>query len=138
MKNNINKVKGQRGKTAKRLMKSMFAAGLLTLASCESNLDKINENPNDQASIDPKFLLTYVEKYTFQVNGDNMYASRMMIGTDGENSYQYMKWNDASFEVYTKGLLNTGKMMQEAEKINNKNYAAIGKFLRAYHFSISV
>jgi hypothetical protein len=33
-----------------------------------------------------------------------MYASRMMIGTDGENKYQYMKWNDASFEVYTKGF----------------------------------
>jgi hypothetical protein len=25
-------------------------------------------------------------------------------------------------------------MMQEAEKINNKNYVAIGKFYRAYHF----
>ncbi len=24
--------------------------------------------------------------------------------------------------------------MQEAEKIKNKNYVAIGKFLRAYHF----
>ncbi|WP_312286488.1 SusD/RagB family nutrient-binding outer membrane lipoprotein [Chryseobacterium gleum] len=134
MKNTINNIKGQKGKTAKWLMKSIVAAGLLTLASCESNLDTINENPNDQASIDPKFLLTFVEKYTFQVNGDNMYASRMMIGTDGENSYQYMKWNDASFEVYTKGLLNTGKMMQEAEKRGNKNYLAIGKFLRAYHF----
>jgi hypothetical protein len=106
----------------------------MTLASCESNLDKINENPNDQASIDPKYLLTYVSRDAFQVNGDNMYASRMMIGTDGENKYQYMKWNDASFEVYTKALLNTVKMMQEAEKIHNKNYVAIGKFLRAYHF----
>lgn len=63
-----------------------------------------------------------------------MYASRMMIGTDGENSYQYMKWNDASFEAYTKNLLNVGKMMDEAAKINNKNYQAIGKFYRAYHF----
>ena len=48
MKNNINKVTEQKGKTAKWLMKSLFAAGLLTLASCESNLDTINENPNDQ------------------------------------------------------------------------------------------
>ena len=86
MKNTINKVKGLKSKTTKGVLKSIFAAGLLTLASCESNLDTINENPNDQASIDPKFLLTYVEKYTFQVDGDNMYASRMMIGTDGEIS----------------------------------------------------
>lgn len=118
----------------KNSIKSLFVIGLFTLTSCESNLDTINENPNDQASIDPKFLLTYVSKSAFQVNGDNMYASRMMIGTDGENTYQYMKWNDASFDVYTSGLLNTVKMMQEAEKINNKNYQAIGKFYRAFYF----
>ncbi|MCS3530777.1 SusD/RagB family nutrient-binding outer membrane lipoprotein [Chryseobacterium sp. JUb7] len=118
----------------KNSIKSLFFVGLLALTSCETNLDTINENPNDQASIDPKFLLTYVSKSAFQVNGDNMYASRMMIGTDGENTYQYMKWNDASFDVYTSGLLNTVKMMQEAEKINNKNYQAIGKFYRAYYF----
>lgn len=133
MKNNI-KAKALKSKTAKRLMRSVFFAGLLSLASCESSLDQINDNPNDQATIDPKYLLTYVSKNTFQVNGDNMYASRMMIGTDGENTYQYMKWDNTSFEVYTKQLLNTVKMMQEAEKINNKNYIAVGKFLRAYHF----
>jgi hypothetical protein len=44
----------------------LFAAGFLALASCESNLDKINENPNDQASIDPKYLLTYVSKMLFR------------------------------------------------------------------------
>ncbi|ANF51032.1 hypothetical protein A0O34_11140 [Chryseobacterium glaciei] len=118
----------------KNIIKSLFIVGLFAVTSCETNLDTINENPNDQASIDPKFLLTYVSKSAFQVNGDNMYASRMMIGTDGENTYQYMKWNDASFDVYTSGLLNTAKMMQEAEKINNKNYQAIGKFYRAYYF----
>ncbi|MCQ9642077.1 SusD/RagB family nutrient-binding outer membrane lipoprotein [Chryseobacterium sp. WG14] len=138
MKNNINgiaKIASQNGKTAKWLtIKSLLIAGTLALASCESSLDKINENPNDKASVDPKVLLTYVSKDAFQINGDNMYASRMMIGTDGENTYQYMKWNDTSFEVYTKGLLNTAKMMQEAEKINNKNYVAIGKFYRAYYF----
>ncbi|KQT28506.1 hypothetical protein ASG22_20110 [Chryseobacterium sp. Leaf405] len=118
----------------KNILKSIFIVGLFALTSCESDLDKINENPNDQASVDPKFLLTYVSSTAFQVNGDNMYASRMLIGTDGENSYQYMKWGDASFDTYTKGLLNTAKMMQEAEKINNKNYQAIGKFYRAYYF----
>jgi hypothetical protein len=118
----------------KNILTSIFIAGLVMLTSCESDLDKINENPNDQASVDPKYLLTYVSSDAFQVNGDNMYASRMMIGTDGENTYQYMKWNDASFDAYTKGLLSTEKMMQEAEKINNKNYQAIGKFYRAFYF----
>ncbi len=118
----------------KNSIKSLFVVGLLALTSCESSLDTINENPNDQASIDPKFLLTYVSKDAFQVNGDNMYASRMLIGTDGENVYQYMKWNTTSFGIYSTGLLNTVKMMEEADKINNKNYQAIGKFYRAYYF----
>ncbi|WP_267406843.1 MULTISPECIES: SusD/RagB family nutrient-binding outer membrane lipoprotein [unclassified Chryseobacterium] len=118
----------------KNSIKSLFVVGLLALTSCESSLDTINENPNDQASIDPKFLLTYVSKDAFQVNGDNMYASRMLIGTDGENVYQYMKWNTTSFGIYSTGLLNTVKMMEEATKINNKNYQAIGKFYRAYYF----
>ncbi|MGV4415409.1 SusD/RagB family nutrient-binding outer membrane lipoprotein [Chryseobacterium sp. T1] len=118
----------------KNIIKSLFGILILSLTSCETSLDTINENPNDQASIDPKFLLTYVSKMTFEVKGDNMYASRMMIATDGENPYQYMKWNDASFDVYSKSLLNVTKMMTEAEKINNKNYQAIGKFYRAYHF----
>lgn len=118
----------------KNSIKSLFIIGLFALSSCESNLDTINENPNDKASVDPKVLLTYVSRNTFQVNGDNMYASRMMIGTDGENAYQYLKWNDASFEGYTKGLLNIEKMMQESVKLNNKNYIAIGKFYRAYYF----
>lgn len=134
MKNNINVIAKARQTVTWFNIKSILLAGVLALTSCESSLDTINENPNDPSSIDPKYLLTYVSKYTFQVDGDNMYASRMMIGTDGENTYQYMKWNDASFEVYTKGLLNTEKMIQEAEKINNKNYIAIGKFFRAYHF----
>lgn len=121
MKNNILKI-------------AILAIGLFSLSSCETNLDKINENPNDQANVDPKYLLTYISKSAFGVNGDNMYASRMLIGTDGENVYQYMKWNDASFNTYSEDLLNTVKMMQEGERINNKNYQAIGKFYRAYHF----
>lgn len=121
MKNNIFKI-------------AVLAVGLFSLSSCETDLDKINENPNDQANIDPKYLLTYVSKSAFAVQGDPMYASRMLIGTDGENIYQYMKWNDASFGTYSTDLLNTMKMMQEAERINNKNYQAIGKFYRAFHF----
>lgn len=121
MKNNIFKI-------------AVFTVGLFSLSACETNLDTINENPNDQASIDPQYLLTYVSKNAFAVQGDPMYASRMLIGTDGENVYQYMKWNDASFNTYSTDLLNTMKMMQEGERINNKNYQAIGKFYRAFHF----
>jgi hypothetical protein len=50
----------------KNIIKFVSVAGLLALASCETNLDTINENPNDKASIDPKFLLTYVFKALFR------------------------------------------------------------------------
>lgn len=118
----------------KNIFKILLFATLFVISSCDTSLDAINENPNDPAAVDPKYLLTFVSKSTFQVNGDNLYSSRMLIGIDGENVYQYMKWNDASFSVYTTELLNTAKMMEEAQKINNKNYLAIGKFFRAYHF----
>lgn len=108
--------------------------GLFSASSCETNLDTINENPNDKANIDPQYLLTYISNSAFAVKGDPMYATRMLIGTDGENIYQYMKWNDASFSVYNTDLLNTVKMMQEGVRINNKNYQAIGKFYRALNF----
>lgn len=118
----------------KNLIKFLIFGGLLSLSSCESSLDTINENPNDKASVDPKYLLTYVEKSAFQVDGDNLYSSRMLIGIDGENVLQYLKWSDGSFGSYSSGLLSVTKMIEEAGKINNKNYQAIGKFLRAYYF----
>ena len=121
MKNNIFKI-------------ALLAIGLFSISSCETNLDTINENPNDKANIYPQYLLTYVSQSVFQVQGDPMYASRMLIATDGENVYQYLKWGEASFNVYNSDLLNTVKMMQEADRIKNKNYQAIGKFYRAFLF----
>ena len=118
----------------KTIFKYILISGTLFLTSCESDLTSINVNPNDLVSVDAKHLFTYVSKDIFQVDGDNLFASRMMIAIDGENSYQYYKWNDASFSDYSSTLLNVSKMILEAESVGNKNYVAIGKFYRAVIF----
>lgn len=118
----------------KNLIKILISLSMLITVSCESDLTKINENPNDPANVDPKFLLTYVSRDIFQVDNSNLYSSRMMIDISGESPYQYMKWNDASFSSYSSILLNVSKMMAEGERINNPNYKAIGKLYRSIVF----
>ncbi len=118
----------------KKIFKIMLLASVGLLSSCESDLTAINENPNSPATVDPGTLLTFAENNLFQVEGDNLYASRMIIGTDGEDSNQYYKWNEASFSDYPKTILNLNKMIEMGEASSNKNYVAIGKFLRSYAF----
>lgn len=118
----------------KKILKPLMLLGLFLVSSCETSLDSINTNPNDPESVHPKLLLTNISKEAFQVESDNMYASRMLIATDGENEYQYLKWNSASFEAYPSALLNVWRMIKEAENVQNENYQAIGLFFRAYYF----
>ena len=73
-------------------------------------------------------------RQSFPVDNSANSALRMLVNTGEENDYQYLKWNNASFDAYKNILLNDVKMMEEAAKSNNKNYQAIGKFFRALHF----
>lgn len=107
---------------------------LLIFNSCESDLTRINENPKDPASVNPSVLLTQVARQSFPVDNSVNSALRMLVNTGEENNYQYLKWNNASFDAYKNILLNDVKMMEEAEAIQNKNYIALGKFFRALHF----
>ncbi|WP_417886030.1 SusD/RagB family nutrient-binding outer membrane lipoprotein [Zunongwangia sp.] len=101
--------------------------------SCQ-DLDGLNENPNNVSQTHPQLLLTEIAATTFQVEGtDPLYASRMLIQTGEENDYQYFKWGSGSFDGYNKLRVIT-KMIEEAERINNPNYIALGKFFRAYNF----
>ena len=102
-------------------------------SSC-SNLEELNENPNNVPETHPQLLLTDIEWNAFQVEGlDPMFAARMVVQTDGENANQYYNWNRAGFGDYAK-LRNITKMMEEAQRIENTAYTALGKFFRAYYF----
>ncbi|MDR0698157.1 MAG: SusD/RagB family nutrient-binding outer membrane lipoprotein [Tannerella sp.] len=56
----------------------------------------------------------------------------MLVQTDGENSNQYYKWTRGGFSFLS--MRNVRKMTEEAERINEKSYVALGKFFRAYYF----
>ncbi|SDR90151.1 Starch-binding associating with outer membrane [Polaribacter sp. KT25b] len=105
---------------------------VIVVFSCE-DLD-INENPNKVSETHPSLLLTNITTSAFQVKGTGaMYASRMIVQTDGESTSQFYKWDRASFDAYN-SLRQVTKMMEEADRIKDDSYKGIGYFFRAYYF----
>ena len=105
----------------------------LFLHGCQ-DLDDLNENPNYVTQTHPQLLLTEIASTAFQVQGTSaLYASRVLIQTGEENDYQYFKWGNGSFDDYN-DLRQVTKMIEEARRIGNLNYEAVGKFFRAYYF----
>lgn len=106
---------------------------ILMCASC-SDLEDLNKDPNNPTETHPQLLLTQVEwtAFTKFVGTSPLYANKMLVQTDGENSYQYYKWNRGDFSFTD--MKDIVKMMEEASKINGNSYIALGKFFRAYYF----
>jgi hypothetical protein len=117
-------------------MKKYILISLLivfTIFSCRK-LEDLNVNPNNVSETHPQLLLTNIEWEAFQVQGvDPLYASRMVIKTDGEESYQVYTWNRGSFAPFN-NLRSITKMIEEAKRIESTTYEALGKFFRAYYF----
>ncbi|MDX1326383.1 MAG: SusD/RagB family nutrient-binding outer membrane lipoprotein, partial [Arenibacter sp.] len=110
-----------------------FLILLITLTGC-TDLSDININPNNVSETHPQLLLTNIASNAFTVNGTSaLYASRMLVQTDGESTLQYYNWSRAEFEDYNM-LGEVSKMMQEAERIKSPAYIALSKFFRAYYF----
>lgn len=110
----------------------IFLIMAVSLSSCE-DLD-INNNPNKVSETHPDLLLTNIVTSAFQVKGTGaMYASRMIVQTDGESTSQFYKWDRASFDAYN-SLRQVTKMMEEADRIADDSYKGIGYFFRAYYF----
>jgi hypothetical protein len=110
----------------------VFLITLVGFSSCE-DLD-INDNPNKVRETHPSLLLTNITTTAFQVKGTGaMYASRMIVQTDGESSAQFYKWDRAGFDPYS-SLRQVTKMMEEADRIADDSYNGIGYFFRAYYF----
>ena len=106
---------------------------LMALTGCQ-DLSELNENPNNVSETHPQLLLTNIASNAFGVQGTGaLYASRILVQTDGENNNQYYNWDRASFDDYNM-LGEVTKMMQEAERIESGEYMALAKFFRAYYF----
>lgn len=118
----------------KNIKKYISILFISVLFSACNNLDELNENPNYVNETHPQLLLTEIASNAFQVEGTRaLYASRMLIQTGEENNYQYFKWGNGSYASYN-DLRQITKMIEEAHRIENSNYLAIGKFFRAYYF----
>jgi hypothetical protein len=103
------------------------------LGAC-AELEELNVNPNNVPETHPQLLLTNIEWNAFQVAGVSpMFATRMVVQTDGEETNQWYKWTRGSFGAYGR-LRDVTKMIEEANRIENKTYLALGKFFRAYYF----
>ena len=118
----------------KNIKKYLSILVMALLFNACHNLDEINDNPNYVNETHPQLLLTEIASNAFQVEGTRaLYASRMIIQTGEENNYQFYKWGNGSFAPYNE-LRQVTKMIEEAQRIENSNYVAIGKFFRAYYF----
>lgn len=115
----------------KKIFVLLFVIGM---ASCQ-DLEEMNINPNLPTETHPQLLLTKVEWDVFrEYRGTGpLYALKMLVQTDGENANQYYKWDRGSFGPYAV-MRDISKMMEEAERINDPTYVALGKFFRAYYF----
>ncbi|WP_343847941.1 SusD/RagB family nutrient-binding outer membrane lipoprotein [Algoriphagus jejuensis] len=117
-------------------MKNNIVILLLAMVvfSC-TPLEEMNINPNLPTETHPQLLLTNVEWEVFRAYGGTspLYAQKMLVQTDGENANQYYKWDRGSYGPYSV-LRNVTKMIEEAERISNPSYVALGKFFRSYYF----
>jgi hypothetical protein len=112
----------------------LAALAALCLTSCR-DLVEINRNPNNATTTHPQALLTKVEWDAFRMfrGTSPLYIQKMLVQTDGENAGQIYNWQRGDFNAYS-NLRNVTKMIEEAEKINDQSYIALGKFFRAYYF----
>lgn len=112
----------------------LYIAVFSGLASCKK-LEEINVDPNRVTETHPQLQLTQIEWDAFQFNigTSSLYAEKMLVQTDGESSGQYYKWDRSDFTAYSK-MRDVTKMIEEANRINDKSYVALGKFFRAFYF----
>jgi hypothetical protein len=117
-------------------MKNMYIilfAFLVALSSCK-DMDEMRINPNDVSETHPQLLLTNIEWNAFQVEGTGpLFASRMIVQTDGEQAEQFYTWTRGSFGDYSR-LRDITKMIEEAERIEDDAYVALGLFFRSFYF----
>jgi len=113
---------------------SLFLVISITLFASCSDFGDMNTDPNKITVADPQLLLTNVIWSMFNgIDQNPLYATRVLVQSDGENSLVNYKWDRGSFDAYNK-LRDVVKMKGEAEKNNSKGYIALAHLFRAIYF----
>lgn len=113
-----------------------MAAGMALLLACNSciNLEEMNIDPNNPTTTDPALLLTGLAYNAFDESSASVcHATKMLVLTSGESSYQVYKWTRGDFEYYN-DLRNIAKMKAAAEEGDQTAYQAIALFLEAHYY----
>lgn len=98
------------------------------------NLETMNVDPNNPTTTEPSLLLTDIAYNAFsETSTDPYYATRMLVETDGENTYQWYKWDRGSFDYYDQ-LRDVTKMIELSKTNSEPAYKALGLFFRAHYF----
>ena len=117
-------------KTIKYLL--FIFLGLIALQACD--FEEFQDDPNRTVEATPGLVLTNLIAGSFNiVDVSPMLASRMLVYTDGLDLNQYYGWTRSGFGPYNQ-LRQVVKLIEEAERVEQPNYIAIGKFFRAYHY----
>lgn len=113
-----------------------IVAGVALAFTCNSciDLEEMNIDPNNPTTTDPALLLTGLSFTTFEESSASVcHATKMLILTSGESTYQVYKWTRGGFDYYN-NLRNVAKMKEEAAKGDQTAYEALALFLEAHYY----
>lgn len=119
----------------KKYLKYIVAGAALAF-TCNSciDLEEMNIDPNNPTTTDPALLLTGLSFTTFEESSASVcHATKMLILTSGESTYQVYKWTRGSFDYYN-NLRNVAKMKEEAAKGDQSAYEALALFFEAHYY----
>lgn len=113
-----------------------IVAGVALAFTCNSciDLEEMNIDPNNPTTTDPALLLTGLSFTTFEESSASVcHATKMLILTSGESTYQVYKWTRGGFDYYN-NLRNVAKMKEEAAKGDQSAYEALALFFEAHYY----
>lgn len=119
----------------KKYLKYIVAGAALAF-TCNSciDLEEMNIDPNNPTTTDPALLLTGLSFTTFEESSASVcHATKMLILTSGESTYQVYKWTRGGFDYYN-NLRNVAKMKEEAAKGDQTAYEALALFFEAHYY----
>ena len=119
----------------KKYLKYIVAGATLAF-TCNSciDLEEMNIDPNNPTTTDPALLLTGLSFTTFEESSASVcHATKMLILTSGESTYQVYKWTRGGFDYYN-NLRNVAKMKEEAAKGDQSAYEALALFFEAHYY----
>lgn len=117
----------------KKLQYTIFTlCALFLFSACD--FEEYQDDPNRITEATPELILTNLIVNSFNiVDVTPMLTSRMLVYTDGLDLNQYYGWTRSDFTAYG-NLRQVYKLKEEAERLDQPQYIALGSFFSAYHF----